>query len=307
MKKIINNISLGLNQIKTKATFLILFIGLCTVNGQTYKSAFKSDICSCLEEESLKRELTENAYKKCFRETLPTYAAQIDAQIVEEDLNQKYYKGQLARKDLVVSMQYELIYSCEVYYNYLNDERISKKLIAREHAKESDLELYNQQVALTPNAMTYFMRAQLQFNLGNIKEAEADINRSLSVNPNKENTRSTRHELLLLAWIYEEQERFSEAVTLYDKIYFGDYDTQVARLRAMADKKGGGIAASIPNIGTKEINKEVKSKKRGEKQGGISTSQETGKQSNKTDKAAAQKVEKKKDTATLRKLLKIDN
>lgn len=274
----------------------------CKVNGQSYKAAFKSDICNCLEEESLKRHLTENAYKTCFREILPKYATQIDAEIVEEDINQKFYKGQLARKELIISLNYELIYSCDTYYNYLDRERTSKKLIARENAKESELERYNQMVALSPNAMAYYMRAQLQFYLGNIKEAEVDVNKSLEVNPYKDNVKSTRHELLLLAWIYEEQERYSEAIVLYDKIYLGDLDTEVARLRALADKKSGGTEPNMPiiNKNTKSSERRIPEEK---KRSRSSSRQIKGKAKTKEVKAKT----KKKDTSSLRKLLKIGN
>ncbi|WP_178984067.1 tetratricopeptide repeat protein [Winogradskyella helgolandensis] len=281
---------------KSTMLFFVAFLGFYGVNAQAYKNGFRADVCACLEEESLKRTLTENAFKACLRETLPKYAAQIDAQIVESDVNVKFQKGQLARKDLLLAMPYELIYTCDVYFNHLNYQRTSKKLIARENANESDLEKYNQMVALTPNKMAYYMRAQLQFNLGNIKAAEADVNKSLEINPFRENAKSTRHELLLLAWIYEEQEKYSAAVALYDKIYMGDYDAEVARLRALADRKAGGTLANIPKVEHVEIvkNKNAATRRR-----------DTEKKPSVNTKSSTVKVGKKKDTASLRKLLKI--
>lgn len=296
---------------KTYITFFIFSFTFLSVNAQAYKSAFRADVCDCLTEESLKRTLTENAFKRCLREALPKYAAQIDAQIVEPDTDKKFYKGQLARKELLVAMQYELIYSCDVYFKHLDYQRTSKKLIARENVKESDLEKYNQMVALTPNAMAYFMRAQVQFKLGNIKATEADINKSLEVNPNKENTKATRHELLLLAFVYEEQKKFADAVTLYDKIYLGDFDVEAARLRALADKKSGGTLANIPKVSQAEIKNDNKttsrrrSTQRQESSRGIETkSTKTTKSRSKTIKP---KAKKKKDTTSLRKLFKMRN
>jgi len=279
---------------KSTVTILMLFICLLAVNAQIYKSAFRADMCDCLDLESQKRTLTENAFKACLRETLPKYATQIDAQIVEEDVNKKFYKGQLARKELLVSMQTELIYSCDVYYKHLDFKRNSKKLIARETVKESDLEKYNQMVALTPNAMAYFLRAQVQFNLGKIKETEADINKSLELNPNIDNTMATRHELMLLAWVYEEQERYTEAIALYDKIYFGDLDTQIAQLRALADKKAGGTIANIPKIKKGDIKEEVKVKTQRREQSRPRNARKTSKQSKKTDSNTTRKVKKRK-------------
>ena len=290
---------------KSIITILILFLVISTLSAQSYKAAFRTDMCNCLEEESLKRQLTENAFKTCLRETLPKYATQIDAEIKEEDINKKYYLGQIARKDLLVAMRSELIYSCKVYYKHLDFKRTSKKLIARENAKESDLEKYNQMVALTPTAMAYFLRAQLYFNLGKIKKTEEDINKSLSLNPNKANVKSTRHELLLLASVYEEQERYKEAIALYDKVYFGDSDTKVAQLRALADKKAGGTINNIPQISNNEAIKDkadTTDNIRGRKPNNSRSRGQT-----KDKRGAKTKNVKKKDSASLRKLLKIGN
>lgn len=284
----------------------IIFIFLLTVNytySQAYKSAFRADICQCLEAESLKRNLTPNAYKKCYTQTLPKYADQIDAAIVEKDLNKKYYLGQVARKDLIVAFQYELIYSCSTYYNYLDRKRTSEKLIARERANEKDLEAKNQMVALAPNTATYYHRAELQFKLGNIKEAEKDINKSLELNPNATNIRSTRHELLLLAWVYEEQKQYTKAVALYDKIYFGDQDSQVATLRALANKKAGGSMSSIPKADNalEPINKKASERRRTTTQNTRSGTIERKEAVNNEKTQTKQKI----DSASLKKLFKL--
>ncbi|MDN3493121.1 tetratricopeptide repeat protein [Winogradskyella bathintestinalis] len=279
------------------------FSMLIVANAQTYKSDFRADVCECLEIESQKRTLTENAYKACLREMLPKYAEEIDAQIVEEDINKKFHLGQLARKELLFAISSELIYKCDVYFQHLDYQRTSQKLIARENAKEHELEKYNQMVALTPNAMAYFMRAKLHFNLGNIEATEADVNKSLELNPNRDNVKSTRHELLLLAFVYEEQERFSDAVKIYDDVYFGDLDTQVARLRALANKKAGGTMSTIPKTEKSEVTKANSA---------ITNRENTQRNRNSNTKNASRRtlkprIEKKKDSSSIRKLFKIDN
>lgn len=279
---------------KTNIIYILLVLNFLSVDAQNYKSAFRSDICQCLEEESLKRVLTENAFKRCLRETLPKYAAQIDASIIEEDSQQKFLKGQLARKDLLLAMPSELIYSCDVYYKHINFLRTSSLLIMRENAKEDELEKYDQMVALKPNAMAYFMRAQVHFKLGNTKETEADINKSLALNPNSENVISTRKELLLLAWVYEEQERYKEAIEIYDKVYFGALDTEVTKLRALADKKSGGTIANIPDKVAVE-NKEKSS---------VNSRIKTVKV-NRADNKPKQETKVKKDSSSLKKLFKL--
>ncbi|WP_299100839.1 hypothetical protein [uncultured Winogradskyella sp.] len=290
---------------KKIVTHFILLIGLLSLNAQSYKSAFRADMCSCLEEESLKRPLTENAFKTCLRETLPTYAEQIDASIIEADPQQKYLKGQLARKELLLAMPAELIYTCDAYYKHIDYQRTSKKLISRENAKESELERYDQMVALSPTSSAYYMRAQIHFKLGNLKETEADINKCLELNPNKENFKSTRHELKLLAWVYEEQERYAEAIALYDKIYFGELDIEVLKLRALADKKRGGTLGNMPSAAElNEPNRQAQEINVNSKQDRLNKN--IHKKTNKnTSRTSSDKSVKKTDSASLRKLFKL--
>ncbi|WP_047547488.1 hypothetical protein [Psychroserpens sp. Hel_I_66] len=291
---------------KIKNTIVVLsvvFLGNLA-SSQAYKSAFRTDMCDCLTLESQKRKLTENAYKACFRETLPTYAIQIDAQIVEEDINKKMLLGQLARKDLIVAMQSELVYTCKAYFEHLEREKLSKKLIVREQARESDLEKFNQLVAMSPNTYSYFNRAQLHYNLGNLAEAEADIKSCIETNPNKDNVKSRRHELLLMALIHEENKNYTEAIVLYDLAYFGELDAQVAILRAIADKNNGGTIANIPKRGTDHPNPLDANKNNRRAQSKV-----RGRTTTKNTKSKA-KIEtrtKKTDTSSLKKLFKIDN
>lgn len=284
---------------KNKLIYIIVLfvVALPSVQSQAYKDDFKSDICDCLTQEKLKLRLTEHTYTTCFKKVLPDYATLIDASIIEEDTNKKYYKGQQLRKELALTFKYELVYSCDIYFEFLESIRLSKKLRAAERVKESDLEHYNQQVALRPNSTNYFLRAQVQFKLGNLEEAASDIAKSIEANPNKTNTKSKRNELLLLAWIYEEQNRFEEAIASYDKIYLGDFDSDVAILRAIADRKSGSKVSSFSEVSMSKTDDKI-----------VVTRQSTA-NSRRTTKATktTKAITKKKDTASLRKLFKIEN
>ncbi len=283
----------------------IIFFGNVATS-QSYKSAFRADMCDCLTLESQKRKLTENAYKACFIETLPKYATQIDAQIVEEDVNKKYLLGQIARRDLILTMQSQLVYTCKAYFEHLESEKLSKKLILREQAKESDLEAQNQLVAMSPNTYSYFSRAQLHYNLGNFDKAEADLKSCYEANPNKENMMSRRHELLLMALVHEENKNYAQAIALYDLAYFGVQDSPVAILRAIADKNNGGTIANIPKIIDGKIGSAAVKK---EGRGAQPTKRSRTTSRAKTNKATTQKkqTKKKKDSSPLKKLFKIDN
>ncbi|RLJ62604.1 tetratricopeptide repeat protein [Lacinutrix venerupis] len=282
-----------------------LFFLVNLVNSQSYKPSFRVDMCDCLTLEIQKRKLTENAYKACFRETLPKYATLIDAQIVEEDINKKMLLGQLARKDLLISIRPELVYTCEAYFNHLESEKLSKKLIIREQARESDLEKFNQLVAMSPNTYSYFSRAQLHYNLGNLDAAETDIKSCIEINPNKDNIKSRRHELLLMALIHEERNNYTEAITLYDLAYFGEMDVEVAILRAVADKNNGGSIANIPKL--KDSAENVLSSNKPSRRRSTTSNQTRSQSQNKTQTTQSIQSKKKKDTSSLKKLFKIDD
>lgn len=269
-------------------------------NAQFNKDAFRTEICQCLEQEKLRLRLNENTYNKCFQEILPNYATQIDAEIEEADANKRYSLGQMARRDLMLAFKYELIYTCEIYYEFVESLRVAKKLLAQENTKESDLEQQNKEVAMRPNAMSYLRRAQLHFRLNNLKAAEADVKKSLEVNPYSDNVKSTRKESMLLAWVYEEQGHYAKAIELYDSINLGVYDTDVAILRAIVDKKSGGTMANIPAVSKESKSDTSKNSKTRDRS---STRQIKDKTKNKEVKAK----KKKKDTSSLRKLLKIGN
>ncbi|WP_204345669.1 tetratricopeptide repeat protein [Psychroserpens algicola] len=285
-----------------------LIISIHISYSQAYKTAFRAEMCDCLTTESLKRPLSENTYKTCFRETLPKFANQIDALIIEEDLNQKYLLGQIARRDLIVEIQPELVYTCTTYFEYLERGKLSKKLIAQESINESALEAQNQYVAMSPNAYAYFSRAQLHYNLGNLAESEADIRKSLEVNPNSDNPKSTRNELLLLALIYEENQQYEKAIAIYDQVYMGVYDSGTAILRALADKKNGGTISNIPKFSEDKLSSVNSNSRRNGRAARSGKNKEAGQQNAKA-KARNEKnrSKKKSDTSALKKLFKIDN
>lgn len=269
--------------------------------GQSYKDAFRDDVCVCLKQEKLKLRLTEKTYDKCFKEILPKYATKIDGEIKEEDVNKKYRLGQKARTNLMLAYKHELIYTCDVYYNLIEELRTGKKLIARENAKKSDLKLLNEQVAMSPNYTSYSRRAQLQFKLGDLEASVNDINRGIEVHPYGDNVNYIRNDLLLLAWIYEEQGRFNDAIKLYDTIYTSIYDTDVAVLRSIVDKKSGGTLSNISLSDSK--NKTIKiSKENSVKTNGKRILKSSRDKNNRRESD----MKKKDDTSSLRKLFKID-
>ena len=207
---------------------------------QAYKEKFKADICNCLSTEVESRRQIRNAFDACFNKNLPTYATLIDASVEEETPALKYQKGQLLRVELKRAFLSELVYSCDLYFQEIESERQRQLATGRSRTYASDLEKLNQAVAMQPLPQAYIQRAKTHFFLGNLKDAEADLRKSLEVNPYGQQGVYSRKEKLLLAWVLEEQKRYAEAVTLYEESYAGNFDFDVLMLRAVAHKKAGG-------------------------------------------------------------------
>lgn len=225
---------------------------------QEYKEKFKADICNCLDTEIEIRRQIRNAFDTCFNKNLPTYATIIDASLEEGTPVLKYQKGQLRRTELKFMFLHELVYSCDLYFQEIEAERQRQLAVGRSRTYPSDLEKLNQTVALHPHPKSYMQRARTHFYLGNLKEAEADVLKSLEVNPYGQQGLYTRKEKLFLAWILEEQKRYKEAVTLYNESYAGNFDIETPILKAIAHKKAGGKQATTMQIVTKPINNDAK-------------------------------------------------
>lgn len=218
---------------------IVVFVNLS--NSQSYETKFKADMCACMEGEVVNARVLKTVLEKCFRQELTTYAVLIDAQIDEDNINLKYQKGQLARRELFKKFNYEMVYSCDFYFNTLVTGRQKAMEKKRLKTDSTDLEHANQRVAMSPNSSAYFKRAQTQFYLGNLKEAEIDIRESIRVHPYTDKEMYTIKEKLVLALILEEQKQYKEAIVIYNQAYEYTKDVDAAVLSAIANRKSGGI------------------------------------------------------------------
>ncbi len=282
---------------------IIVLLALNVTAGQDFKAAMRDDICECLEKQNLKKQLSERSYDPCFREILPTYAAQIEATIIGENLNRRIQLGQRAKLDLLMAMESEIIYTCDVYFEFLESEKQRKILIARELADPKRLSYFDQKIAMTPLPRNYLERAQFYFQLNNLEAAETDALHAIEINPIKNDNRLIWTELMLLASIYEEIEQYHKALVVIDSIPVIQYDRQTSKLRALIDRKAGGSLTFSANHQIQNVNKNTNK-----------TQKDTlFKKSNqpltrsKTKPTQKNFNKKEQDTNTLKKLFKIDN
>ena len=213
---------------------------------QNFEEKFKADICNCLKAKKQGRNTVTNVYKECFNENLTTYAAQIDSNIEEENNHLKYQEALKSRLELNHKFQYELVYSCDYYYDRIEAEKERKYAADRSNTYHGDLDKINQQLAMHPHSQMYFHRAKLHFNLSMLEEAKEDVMHSIKIHPlaGEKNAHNTQ-ENILLAMILEKQKHYSQAATLYKEIYTAVPIVEIAILHAIVHKKAGASASDL--------------------------------------------------------------
>jgi len=214
---------------------------------QNYEEKFKTDICNCLQGKSHGRNTVTSLYQDCFRQKLTTYATLIDNSIQEEENNHlKYLKGQQLRRALNTQFQYELVYSCDFYFELLENEKERKYAADRANTYQGDLVKINEQLAMHPHSQMYLQRAKMHFNLSNLKEAEEDVLQSIKTNPlSEENIAYTVKEKTLLAMILEKQKHYNKAAAIYKEIYGVLPNVEIAKLHAVVHKKSGASTTNL--------------------------------------------------------------
>ncbi|MFD1615699.1 hypothetical protein [Gelatiniphilus marinus] len=224
---------------------LILPLLFFSLNGysQNYKENYKADICACLETKKNTLQTANKIFDACFAKQMTTYASLIEAEIKEEDKTQKFIVGQKIRRELHQKLKYELVYSCNAYFDIIEQKK--QDVLQQYRSKKIDstrIERLNESVAMQPHYSNYFNRGQFYYFIGDLKKAEQDVKKSIQENPLSQSHLATAQESLLLAMIYEEQKKYSEAIAIYDTINSKTINPSVALLRAIVFRKSNGYA-----------------------------------------------------------------
>ncbi|SFC99391.1 tetratricopeptide repeat protein [Algibacter pectinivorans] len=221
--------------------FLVMLLWGLNSYSQNYESNYKADICDCIEAQENTQQLPDKIYHACFTKHMTTYAAIIDAQIKEEDKTKKFIAGQQVRRDLNQKFKYDLAYVCDAYLDIIEGKKQHALQQMRSRKIDSaKIEKLNENVAMVPHYSSYFNRGQYYYYIGDLNNAERDIKKSIQENPINKDEIITPQDHLLLALIYEEQKRYSEAITIYDAVNAKALNPSVELLKAIAYRKSKG-------------------------------------------------------------------
>ncbi|MEP3838862.1 MAG: tetratricopeptide repeat protein [Algibacter sp.] len=300
--------------------FIFLMILLWGLNSysQNYESNYKTDICACIEAEQNTRQLADNIYNACFAKHMITYADLIDSQINEADKTKKFITGQQVRRDLNQKFKYELANVCDAYVDIIESKK--RHLLQEIRTKKIDssrIDQLNQTVAMVPNYYSYFNRGQYYYYIGDLNKAERDVKKSIEDNPLNQNGISTPQESLLLALIYEEQKKYSEAIAIYNAINTKAINPSIELLKTIVYRKSNGYVLTTKNVEDKKVEsivaKETTEKitvnRRQRTATRISEAKTEQKQNNTTPTTIAKKqttIKSKDSTKNLRGLFKLD-
>ncbi|GEQ85204.1 hypothetical protein ULMS_07120 [Patiriisocius marinistellae] len=241
---------------KNSLLSITLSIALGIANAQSYTTSFKAEICNCLPQQFETQKNPNKAIETCFQNTLPNYAALIDAEIVEENANIRYQKGQQKRMELMVSFTYEMVNSCDIYFNKIEEIRELQFNQGKAYITEAKIVELDKLVAMHPNHGTYLERGRANFYLENYSKAEIDVRESIRIY--KEMTQQENiAAIYLLAWILEKQERYQKAFQLLDEEYKERPIFNTAYFREIANKKTGGSFKPLKNASNRRIKQDT--------------------------------------------------
>lgn len=217
-----------------KAFLLFVFIvfGVATSFCQSYKDAFRADICNCIsDQENVTYKSLKNLYSKCLRENMPKYATQIDASIPDTTMTVKMQLGQLKRQALIINYEIELLNTCEVYFEIVEKGREDQ--LGTVQYDDRKMKRYNETIAMTPNSYTLVQRGVSYLAQGNYTDAISDYKAALEINPN------FYQAYLYWGWTLEKQNKYTEAAAMYRRMKSTRYDVLSMTLQTIAMYKAG--------------------------------------------------------------------
>lgn len=204
---------------------------------QEYKTPFKQEVCSCMEEKSANNPaysaMLEVALMQCYKEILPQFAEQMDATIATNDTNAKYREGQQLRQTLLADFRHELVLSCDYYFEKIESALHMQSTLLKQQATEYTLKQANQEVAMHPKAESFMKRGNLYILTENYPLGISDLQKAVSLSNNGYTARFQLASGLISAGNY------NDAIAILDELISEKNNPNALVTRAYALRKSG--------------------------------------------------------------------
>lgn len=285
---------------------LILLLSFSNVMlSQDFKKAMMNDICDCLEQS----EDQQSNFKVCYKKSLTNYAEMLDSRIVAENADQKFAKGQVARQKLLYDIAADLVNICDYYFIAVESLRAQIVNRIKKGASVEQLQKAKEAVAQYPTASMYAARGVAYFGLEKYDMAEADLNKSLELQP--DNNLYAEKQLALLL---EDKGNYNAALNLLAKMKRNDFDYENDLTQNIIRRKLNGSAPLLPEKNKQDLSVQINDPKKAKLVTQTNTRVDTvvnrrtaRKRANADSRKNSANEKKKASTQELKKLFKIDN
>ena len=169
------------------------------------------DFCGCLQEYDALE--FQEKFGNCFGANLQKYEDEMnqyfsnDTTAIAREKNNKFIQ------DLLMGMQAKLFNECPVYYNFIDNMKVSAIRKLRESDTDKKLDSLNNLSNPVKDYSYYYMKASMLFANKNYEKAKEQISNGLALNVDNDKLN------ILLAWIFEEQNELESAINIYDEMY----------------------------------------------------------------------------------------
>jgi|GEM_PF-5099897 len=196
---------------------LVFFLvcGQTTFAQPKLDSVIESSTCACMSlENNGYKESEEDKFASCvvraISENLKLLQAEATRKYGEATKETGRQLGQSLREKLLINM----VYSCDVYYQWLEEKRIFSIKNANKDSLRNELNRINSIDSLQRNAAFFTTRGLLFFSLEQLDKAIEDFDSAIKTGP----TADVYQSMYFKAWSLERQKKYTAALELYSQL-----------------------------------------------------------------------------------------
>ncbi len=197
---------------------LLIFTGLFTATAQQSREQGVTDLankvapnfCGCFEK--YKFDDARKGFEQCFLENFVKHEEQLVALMAMDSIGDEQAKNDRIAMEIMVKMQGKLFQDCDSYYEYFKTIRNRGLSLLLEQDIDKKMDSIMAIEAEKRDSEWYFKKASFEFAGEKLNEAEKDLLKGFEKEPDNAKYK------MLLAWVYEKQEREEDALAVYDQM-----------------------------------------------------------------------------------------
>ncbi|WP_106794611.1 tetratricopeptide repeat protein [Aquimarina sp. Aq78] len=205
-----------------------LFFISISIYGQEYKEKLSNDVCKCFTENNKKG---INTLENCFTQNIGNYRNEFDKLIDKNSSISEYEQGEIIGKKIFFEMQQNLIQKCDAYFLFFENLREQSILAMKKKYSQSKMDSITTLISKNKTTDLIWERANLYFANSELKNAEADYQECLKMDPNHIPS------MFFLGWLHERNKNYNKAIELYKIILNATKKQEIVLFIEIATRK----------------------------------------------------------------------